>query len=614
MKDKIKDRLTLCFSGIFFGLAGFWVIPDQVKGAFVGATAGVAGALNNIQQNQRQRKLITKQSEIIANQQKIESLYSSGDEKQQLIVSIADLKSHFEVKTKELNQKINYLTESNSKNSELSPDFSNLKALYKATTKEFEDHIYSRISQLEQNIHNEIKRVGSNLDTFPVQETGSAEIYPQQNAKPHFSEDIEDEIQEEINSWLDARNIQIQDKNYNNEPGIDDAQLDELSTYLGENYAVLSTYFNKLRKNIGYKPIHTLDRNKTEEVSIHENFLKQLDNKRFLSFGRVLNKFKPHEDLMIKSGVYDREDVKSFFNGQWFERFIYCYVIDFLDSENLHYQCYRNLKVVYSDGEKSEIDLFLLIEDKPFIIECKSGENYKEGFDKFSNQRRKVSIPIKNSIYVVLGISEKDAQDWCRDWKKHFVVSNVSTLSDCIKSGLDINNLVPPAERKFNDKQVSTSKLVTPSISSKEKLTIFFKKKGLNLAPEKRRIVIDELIELFSSIQEPLTFNEIAKSIRQSLSTTSSPVSRNQIEEILKPLKQRKYLLNENGKPEGKMSALIASIVSDNPNVLERICMESYVHRIRTSMDENFFDNDENIKAFEEVTLGKMPDISKMKS
>ncbi|NEP16765.1 MAG: hypothetical protein F6J97_07650, partial [Leptolyngbya sp. SIO4C1] len=57
MNHQTQSALTVLASSILFGAAGFWLMPNQAKGALVGAVAGAATAAGYVQQDKRLRQL-----------------------------------------------------------------------------------------------------------------------------------------------------------------------------------------------------------------------------------------------------------------------------------------------------------------------------------------------------------------------------------------------------------------------------------------------------------------------------------------------------------------------------------------------------------------------------
>ncbi|NEP20072.1 MAG: hypothetical protein F6J97_24830, partial [Leptolyngbya sp. SIO4C1] len=146
-----------------------------------------------------------------------------------------------------------------------------------------------------------------------------------------------------------------------------------------------------------------------------------------------------------------------------------------------------------------------------------------------------------------------------------------------------------------------------------DSLEDFFKKQKLNQAPESRSVVFDKLVELMKALNGPVSFNDITKTLRDSMKGELS-LGRKQISEILNCLRYFDLFRDKKNKPVKNTSELIYSMASLKPKTFERKCMEFYVEKVLQLFDPDFFDDKENIKIFERLTLGTVPSSEKIES
>lgn len=74
---------------------------------------------------------------------------------------------------------------------------------------------------------------------------------------------------------------------------------------------------------------------------------------------------------------------------------------------NAEFSCARNLNISYQNGDKSEVDVFFLInKTRPLYIECKTGE-FRQDLNKYVALRKKLGIEQK---YFILCVADLDTE------------------------------------------------------------------------------------------------------------------------------------------------------------------------------------------------------------
>ena len=140
-----------------------------------------------------------------------------------------------------------------------------------------------------------------------------------------------------------------------------------------------------------------------------------------------------------------------------------------------------------------------------------------------------------------------------------------------------------------------------------------FKKRNLNLAPESRKSLFDELIKLFKGLDgSTISFNDITRSLRDSVQKESN-LSRRKVNEILNCLRCADLFRDAQKKPVRNTSEPIAQMASLRSKIFEKKCMEFYAGRILHLFDPDFFEEPENITIFESLTLGSAPSLERVK-
>lgn len=219
-------------------------------------------------------------------------------------------------------------------------------------------------------------------------------------------QDIESAI-----AWFASRNIAIEEHDFLELES--DAVINHLALHLGKYYHHLLPIYRQLKtKAISGEELKWNLRNKPEkDVSHITNFCALLHQNSFFS---TYNYSKTTKNL--KATIQKRGEIRNFFTGLWFERFIYQVVSQTIANQGLNFACLVNPHIQFTDENKFELDLFFLIEGEPLWIECKTGRDYNVHLPKYSQLRDKLQIPKERAFLVVLGISEERAANLTNFW------------------------------------------------------------------------------------------------------------------------------------------------------------------------------------------------------
>ncbi|MEO0539075.1 MAG: hypothetical protein AAF215_35130, partial [Cyanobacteria bacterium P01_A01_bin.123] len=599
---------TVLVSSILFGSAGFWLMPGQAKGAITGAAAGAAVAAGHVQQDRRLRHLMAKQQKINnAHQIKVNSLTAVTAQNRKNVEKVFLASKQHQTRLTELRD-----------GSHSSQPALNSDEINGIQTKlaELELKINRNSVSPDDNISNDADRIETasrelenqaNLTTEPALPGNDQETFNniEEPATTDQEEILEDKTAQRVLEWFKGKNIKVQNY-YEPDPKID-GLLDELSLYLGDNYAILKGFHRKLRSSVGKRTRFDLRDYDARAKRIHNQYIKKLKSCDYLLNGRLI-KNKESSDFIIADS-YNRPDIQGFFDGGWFERFIYDKVVELFDSEGVDYQYLRNPKIAYENGDLSELDLFFLVNGKPLLIECKAGQQYHAGIEKFNTHGQRLDLNSDNAIFVVLDIDEAEAHIRTHHWD--ITVADQNNFLDRIKSLIETHGASQSLVDNGEEEEEAGKEAA--AASDDDSLETFFKKGNLNLAPESRKFVFNELIKLFKGLDgSTISFNDITKSLRDSVQTESN-LSRRKVNEILNCLRCADLFRDAQKKPVRNTSEPIAQIASLRSKIFEKKCMEFYAGRILHLFDPDFFEEPENITVFESLTLGSAPSLERVR-
>ncbi len=602
MNSQMKGSLTILASGILAGSAGFWLIPKQAKGAVVGAIAGGAAAAAHVQQTNRLRKL------AIAHQSDANNLRNQILQAAQTIEHVGLEAQGQKAQIRTIDAKIDRIPRSSvvpKSSVALEPSVASKSSV---TPKP------SQTADISSFIHR-LTVLETKLDSRPVK-TGEATT--QQNtvspspakAKPFVIEEqaatSEDEAVQNITEWFECRQVEVENY-YEPDPQID-GLLDGLSLYLGDNYSTLKMLHWRLRSSVGKRTIFDLSKCDARVKSIHKEYINKLKSSDYLSLGRLI--IRKDNSSFIVAESHQRPDVQGFFDGGWFERYIYDKVVELFDSEGADYQYLRNLKIAYSSPNKAELDtaeldLVFLVNGKPLLIECKTGPSHAKGIEKFSKHRGRLGLDISSAIFVVLDIDEAEAHLRTTNWG--VTVTNQNDFLARIKESIIASFPSSLSVDEDKEGEIAEETGLTGLVNlGNESLESFFKIIRINLAPESRSQVLEALVQLMKASEEPTTFNEIAKALRDRLKEEHS-LSRHKVSEILNCLRIAKLFRDKESKPVINTAKPIYKMTVLDADFFERKCVEYYTKKILSLYDPSFFDTAENVVLFETLTQSKAP-------
>lgn len=586
MTPEMKGSLTILASGILAGSAGFWLLPNQMKGAVVGAVAGSATAAAHIQQMNRLRKL------AIAHQSDSTHLRNQIMQAARTIESVGLETESQKAIVQGMSAKIDHKSQ---------PSFSP-----KLSTSADISSLSRRLSTLELKLDRNLARVGAGQEKSQPYPSPLLLAEPQSSIPQSFSieeraETSEDEAVQKITEWFEKKQVEVENY-YEPDPQID-RLLDGLSLYLGDNYSSLKMLHWKLRSSVGKKTTFDLSKCSTRIKSIHKEYINKLKSSDYLSIGRLV--IRKDNSSFIVAESHQRSDIQGFFDGGWFERYIYDKVVELLDAEGADYQYLRNLKIAYSSSDKAEpniaeLDLFFLVNGQPLLIECKTGSSHTKGIAKFNKHREKLGLDMNSAVFVVLDIDEAEAHLRTTNWGA--TVTNQNDFLARIKERITASR--PSLPSLDEDEESEAAEEVGLVDLGNESLESFFKIIKINLAPKSRRRVLESLIQLMEASKEPTTFNQISKALRDHLKDELS-LSRHKISEILNCLRVTKLFRNEDNRPVINTAKPIYKMTVLNVDFFERKCVEYYTKKILTMYDPGFFNTAENIALFETLTQSK---------
>lgn len=400
-------------------------------------------------------------------------------------------------------------------------------------------------------------------------------------------------------AWLRAHQVEVlpRQPKFETDAAVESI-FEEVAVHLGKHYEVLAPLYRKIRGTISSGTPFTF-RLERHQASINTitTFCDHLHRTTLLADYRYVK-----TTSLIHATPQSRGDMINFFNGLWFEKFIYRQVTDLLKQRGLNYSALVNPHIVFANGNRFELDLFFVVEGEPLLIECKAGRDYNAHLQKYSQHSQLLSLPKSSAILVILDIPEKQANEVMQMWSA-LTVTNQNNLLAAIEQAVE--HLIPadePAQSKVID-------LAPKGAMTEANLLALLNRKNLRPAPEYRQAIIRDLIAVFTAAQQPISLADIKQTIVSHCANSAdlADCSKTKIEGVLRAIRLSGCLLNETNQPLFSTCEPIASLLSSDPAVLERKCVENYALAVLMTHPQ-FFENVRNRKIFERVVAAQTPD------
>ncbi len=413
----------------------------------------------------------------------------------------------------------------------------------------------------------------------------------------------------ELLNWLSHNQVQV--TTYR-QPAEVDVVFDRLALFLGERYGSLAPLLKKIKVAIQTGSRFRLslaDRTQTDIANCTQ-FCRMLKDDSFLSYY-----YYSPLDKVIQAAP--QRTFTNFFNGDWFERFVYRKVSDLLTANDWQYEYLINPDVVLPNTNKFGLDLLFLAEQEPLWIECKTGQDYTAFLERYSNHRKSLGITKERSFLVILDISESQTIDLTNLWditvvnRDNFLNQISANLNLILPSALELkpHNLVDYPKLFLGVTNLSANPNANREASSFDippgKLLTFLRRQNLRPLPEERPQIIEELIKLISELTAPLTLTEIKALLAHRLQHNPE-ISNVKLHQVLKAIAQSGSLQNEAGETISSFNLPVTQLVSVDVETIEKRCILSYASTI-LAFEPNYFQKPEQIKEFESVVGGKVP-------
>ncbi|MEB3885147.1 Card1-like endonuclease domain-containing protein [Lyngbya sp. CCY1209] len=234
----------------------------------------------------------------------------------------------------------------------------------------------------------------------------------------------------QLRQYLEQLNIKVLSSR---EPNPSDTPMNKMAVKLGKNYPNLARLHQAIVRSIPHNQAFDLNLANSSQLEI-SNSTQSGHNLYNLSF---LSEYHYDRKKRKITGKVDRKsEILNFFNGIWFEQFIYAEIDELFDRNNIDYECLINPQLEFANGDKFELDFLFLVNDKVLWIECKSGRNNNNlSYNRYENHKQVMQLPKERSLLVLLQASKEQTEELTQ--MRDLTIANTDNLIEKVKRGLN---------------------------------------------------------------------------------------------------------------------------------------------------------------------------------
>lgn len=189
-------------------------------------------------------------------------------------------------------------------------------------------YVINTKNKVEQKSHKQNLKFDSSTTTYQPQ----LDNQTQEEIADVSNDELSSYSTEKISTWLESKAIEVKDSQT---PRAYDRTYDRLTLLLGNDYPHLQKFYLCIKKRLSDGKSFKLDlaTKDVKTISKITNFGSKLHEYTFLSHYRYSSTTKAIFATPNRTG-----SIINFFTGQWFERFIYLKISQFLTQQGLDYQ------------------------------------------------------------------------------------------------------------------------------------------------------------------------------------------------------------------------------------------------------------------------------------
>ncbi len=202
-----------------------------------------------------------------------------------------------------------------------------------------------------------------------------------------------------------------------------------LSKFLGDRHdTTLAPLYARLRElEIDQDFTMQLSDRSPEEISDSVQLCQKLSDVHYLYDHGYRRGAQLLQGTLTKDG-------EEYIRGRWLEQYIRRQLVSGFGRAHLGYSLLMNPQLAFVDGQKYELDLFVLERDTPIWLECTTAKNPKERLSRMGSLMTKLDMPAERTWLIIAGMPNQKIRDLARRVK--FPIVNATDFPDTLDQSL----------------------------------------------------------------------------------------------------------------------------------------------------------------------------------
>ena len=185
-----------------------------------------------------------------------------------------------------------------------------------------------------------------------------------------------------------------------------DRKLFEAANYLADHYRHLEHFYKHLKRNQVLKKDLTHKSN-----SYNIKYIRKWSE--ILHKNKLIDGFESYNDNRMQVDIAEIHKATKFINGYWLEVYLRSELSQ-LFRQNLNriksFDILAQVEVQMPDKKTSELDLLIMLNEKVYWFECKSGHIGSDYYKLFKKHRRYLGLPRSRSFLLVPDMNMHQAE------------------------------------------------------------------------------------------------------------------------------------------------------------------------------------------------------------
>lgn len=405
-----------------------------------------------------------------------------------------------------------------------------------------------------------------------------------------------------VRQWLRQRGLQVREASL---PAPSDDPLVRLAVELGTHFDDLVELHDRIRATHANGTQFTirLADAPPDRISRCVAFAKRLVQVGMLQQSR----YDKHQRTLI-ARPQQVGAIQNFFTGGWYELYVTSEILATLS--DCSYDILTNVKLTMANGQESELDILCLVEGRPLLVECKTG-NYSLHLERVASLRDLLQLGADGVLLAALDLPTDAMLTIPRTWR--LSVADRNSLQPIVRQMLGlVGGATAEGERPAFLPPSSLPTAGSPAAMvrlERGALGAFLRRVHLRPVPDVRPMVLGMVPEVEKALPAGATPKELKGVLYQSL----PDISKSAVSDALAAAVRGGALLDAQGHAVTNWMVPFDRLASTDPCDLEACARRAYIEAILRA-DSSWFDDRSALREFETVVGLPAPDSEEIQA